>query len=68
MEEEIIKQILYYVSLSTGSIILICLLIAGAIRCICIMLDHLTIANIMRKALMLYIKTRRPDLKVKGDD
>ena len=66
--EEIIKQILYYVSLSTGSIMLICLLIAGAIRCICIMLDHLRIANVMREALMLYIKTKRPDLKLKDVD
>lgn len=32
--EEIIKQILYYVSLSAGSIMLICLLIAGIIKCL----------------------------------
>ena len=66
--EEIIKQILYYVSLSAGSIMLICLLIAGAIRCICILIDHLRIANVMREALMLYIKTKRPDLKIKDVD
>ena len=66
--EEIIKQILYYVSLSAGSIMLICLLIAGIIRCICILIDHFKIVNVMREALMLYIKTKRPDLKVKDVD
>lgn len=66
--EEIIKQILYYVSLGTGSIMLICLLIAGTIRCICILIDHFKIVNVMKEALMLYIKSKRPDLKVKDVD
>ena len=66
--EEIIKQILYYISLTTGSIMLICLLIAGAIKCICILIDHLRIVNVMKEALILYTKTKRPDLKVKDVD
>lgn len=66
--EELIKQILYYISLCAGSIMLICLLTAGAIRCICILIDHMRIVNVMKEALMLYIKTKRPDLKVKDVD
>lgn len=66
--EELIKQILYYVLLSAGSFMLICLLIAGIIKCICILIDHLKVANVMREALMLYIKTKRPDLKIKDVD
>ena len=66
--EEIIKQVLYYISLTAGSIMLICLLIAGAIKCICILIDHLRIVNVMKEALILYTKTKRPDLKVKDAD
>lgn len=66
--EELIKQVLYYISLCTGSIMLICLLIAGTIKCICILINHLRIANVMKEALMLYVKTKRPDLKIKDTD
>lgn len=66
--EELIKQILYYASLGAGSIMIIFLLIVGAIRCICILLEHLKVANVIREALMLYIKTKQSDLKVKDKD
>lgn len=66
--EIIIKEFLFWVAIGSGSIFLTCLFIAGMIRAICILIDHLKIANVMREALMLYIKTKRPDLKLKEED
>ena len=66
--ETIIKDFLYWIAIGSGSIFVICLFIAGMIRAICILIDHLKIANVMREALMLYIKTKRPDLKLKEED
>lgn len=65
---EVIKEFLFYVTLGTGTTMIICLFIAGTISCFCIMLDHLKIANVTRKGLQLYIKAKRPDLKIKTDD
>lgn len=66
--EEIVKEFLYWVSIGSGSIALICLFIAGMIRAICILIDHLKVANVMRKAILLYIKTNRPSLTLKEED
>lgn len=66
--EIIIKEILYWVAFVSGSIALVCLFIAGTIRAICILLDHLKVANVLREALMLYIKTKRPDMQIKPED
>ena len=63
--EELIKDILYYSVLISGSMIFICLLIAGLIRSFCLMLDHLKVANAMREALQLYIKEKRKTKKAK---
>ncbi len=66
--DAIIKEILYYLVLGSGSIALICLLIAGTIRCICILIDHLKVANVLRKALLLYVKVKNPNVQVKDVD
>lgn len=66
--ELIIKEILYWIALGSGSIILVCLLISGTIKAMCMLLDHLKVANVLRKALMLYIKTNRTDLIIKEED
>lgn len=65
---ELIKNILFYIALGAGSICLISLFIAAAIKCICIMLDHLKVANVLREAIVLYINTKRPDLSLKEND
>ena len=66
--ETIIKDFLYWVAIGSGSIFLICLFIVGMIRAICILIDHLKVANVMRKAILLYIETNRKDLKIKEED
>lgn len=63
--EEIIKEFLYYLSLICGSLTLISLFIIGTIRLICTALDHLRVADTLRKAIKLYIKTNRPDLEIR---
>lgn len=57
--EEIIKNCLYYISLGAGSIILICLLVAGIIRSFCFMLDHLKVVKVFRELIPLYIQKKR---------
>lgn len=61
--DEIIKGILYYTVLIFGSTTLICLIITGMIKSIFILLDHLKMANTLRKAIRLYVKTNRPPVK-----
>lgn len=61
--ELIIKEILYWIALGSGSIVLICLFVAGMIKAICILLDHLKVANVLREALLIYLRRKRPDLK-----
>ena len=63
---ELIKNILFYTAIGTGSLSIICLLIAGLIRCICVLLDHLKIANVLRELLALYIKEKT--LKITEED
>lgn len=60
---ELVKNILFNITLICGSICSISLLVAGAIRCICIMIDHLQVADTFRKALVLYVKTKNPNLQ-----
>lgn len=64
----IIKEILFYISLICGTVILISLLIAGSIRSLIILLDHLKVGDTIRKALQVYIKSKRPDLKIESKD
>lgn len=66
--ETIIKDFLYWVAIGSGSIFLICLFIVGMIRAICILIDHLKVVNVMRKALTLYIETNRKDIKITKED
>lgn len=66
--EEIIKDILYYISLIIGSIAIISLLIVVTMRCICILLDHLKAGNVIKKALELYIKENTKIKKIKAED
>ena len=66
--EEIVKEFLYWVCIGSGSIFLICLFIASMIRAICILIDHLKVVNVMKEALQLYIKHKRPDLKIEDKD
>lgn len=66
--EEVVKNILYYTSLSIGSIAIISLLTVATIRCICILLDHLKACNVIKKALQLYIKENTKIKKIKAED
>lgn len=61
---DIIKNILFIIVLITGSLSLIMLLFCALYRCFCIFLDHMKNANILRKCLMIYIKRKRPDIKL----
>lgn len=60
---ETTKNILFYTALGAGSICLTCLFIAGAIRCICIMLNQLEIGNTIKKAIVLFAKSKNPSLE-----
>ena len=66
--EEIIKNILYYTAIITGSISLILLFLCALYRVLCIFLDYCKNANIIRECLMIYIKQKRPDLKIRPED
>lgn len=66
--ETVIKDFLYWVAIGSGSIFLTCLFITGMIRAICILIDHLKVVNVMRKALTLYIETNRKDIKLTKED
>lgn len=61
---EIIKDILFMIALTTGSLCLIMLLLCALYRCFCIFLDHMKSANVLRKCMMIYIKRKRPDIKL----
>ena len=65
---EFIKEVLFYTALISGSIAFICLCISAIIRCVCILIDHLKVVNVMKEALQLYIKHKRPDLKIEDKD
>lgn len=66
--EEAVKNILYYTSLSIGSVAIISLLIVATIRCICILMDHLKACNVIKKAIQLYIKENTKIKKIKAED
>lgn len=66
--EEILKNFLFYTALGAGTTIIVCLLICGTIRGICLLLDHLKIANTLREALALYIKSKNPDVRIEEKD
>lgn len=61
--EELIKNFLFYTAIGAGTTIIICLLICGTIRVIGLLLDHLKIANTLREAIALYIKSKNPIYK-----
>ncbi len=65
---EIIKNVLFYLALISGSIMIICLLIAGIIKCCCILLDQLKVAKVIKEAIILYAKTKNQDLKIREVD
>lgn len=61
---EIIKDILFTIVLITGSLCVIMILLCALYRCFCIFLDHMKNANVLRKCMMIYIKRKRPDIKL----
>lgn len=61
---EIIKNILFIIALITGSICIIMLLLCALYRCFCVFLDHMKSADVLRKCMMIYIKRKRPDIKL----
>ena len=65
--EEITKIFLYNMALGAGTTILICLLIAGAIRSFCIMLDHLKVGKVLKELLPMYIKEKRKPKEAKSN-
>lgn len=65
--EEMTKIFLYNMALGAGTMILICLLIAGVIRAFCIMLDHLKVGKVLKELLPLYIKEKRKPKKAKSN-
>lgn len=65
---EVIKDILFYMAVISGSLGLITLLICGVIKGICLLLDHLKVANTLREALALYIKTKNQDRRIEEKD
>lgn len=66
--EEIIKNILYYTAIITGSISLILLFLCALYRVICIFIDHCKNANVLKECLLIYIKQKQPNLKIKPED
>ena len=60
---ELVKNILFNIALICGSICVISLLVAGAIKCICIMLNQLEIGNTIKKAIVLFAKSKNPSLE-----
>lgn len=66
--EEIIKNILYIVSIISGSIMIISLFAIVTIRMICFAIDHLKTGLIIKECLKIYIKQKRPTLKVETED
>lgn len=54
----ILKEILFWIALTCGSVSLICLIFCGTWRCVCIFLDHCKNANMLRKIIKDYIKNK----------
>lgn len=64
----LIKEILFYISLISGCIVTISLMVCIAIRIFFIALDHCKRANVIREALQLYIKSKEPTYKIERND
>ena len=65
---ELIKNILFYMAFISGSIGLITLLICGVIRLVCLLVDHLKIANTLRECLRIYIERKKQPVKLTERD
>ena len=61
---EVIKNILFIITLIIGNLCLIMLLLCALYRCFCIFLDHMKNANVLRKCMMIYIKRNNPCIKL----
>lgn len=65
---EFITNVLFNITFLCGCVIIISLLLIITFRIICILIDHLRIGNMVRKALIMYLKQKRPDLKIQEKD
>lgn len=65
---EIIKNILFGVALTSGSICTILLFLILLYRVILVFLDNMKNANVFRQCLMIYIHRKRPDIKIELED
>lgn len=65
---EIIKNILFYIALISGSICTILALLILVYRVILIFIDNMKNANVFRQCLMIYIHRKRPDIKIELED
>lgn len=66
--EEILKNILFTISIISGSLMVISLLIIANIKLICVAIDHLKVGNVIKECLIIYLKQKRPDWKIKKED
>lgn len=65
---EIIKNILFWTAMISGSISLILLFLVLLYRVLLIFVGNMKNANVFRKCLMIYIHRNRPDIKIKLED
>lgn len=65
---EIIKNILFGVALVSGSICTILLFLILLYRVILVFIDNMKNANVFRQCLMIYIRRKRPDIKIELED
>lgn len=65
---EIIKNILFYIVLISGSICTISIFLILTYRVILIFIDNMKNANVFRQCLMIYIHRKRPDIKIELED
>lgn len=65
---EIIKNILFYIALISGSICTISIFLILTYRLMLIFIDNMKNANVFRQCLMIYIHRKRPDIKIELED
>ena len=65
---EIIKNILSYIALISGSICTILIFLILTYRVMLIFIDNMKNANVFRQCLMIYIHRKRPDIKIELED
>lgn len=65
---EIIKNILFWTAMISGSISLILLFLVLLYRVLLIFVGNMKNANVFRKCLMIYIHRNRPDIKIELED